>query len=296
MTREEARKILGIPPGAGAKEIKKAYRKKAMKVHPDHNDSPDARLEFIELHDAYEVLTSRKTTSSSRASAHHRPTYKSTSHSSHTNYNQRASAYTHRHHTHSQDWEEDVRRARATYDDLFEKRSKKIYQQFFDDYRLGWKRKVVIFITIVSAILSLVFTIDYFLPEKKKSSLVSLSEDRGYYYAEFDSRKVELTKLEFFSLLTNEVVVVYYYSPIFKDFSEVYVSAFDLQRVYDITPGTPITTFPIVPLVLLFPIISFFRERPTFNFTFFTVHINLYGIPLLIGYLLLNGDRLFRVF
>ena len=50
-------KILGLEPGASQDEIKKAYRKMAMKYHPDVNKSPDARQRFTEILEAYEYLT-----------------------------------------------------------------------------------------------------------------------------------------------------------------------------------------------------------------------------------------------
>jgi len=52
--------VLGIAPGADQAAIKKAYRKKALLLHPDHNSSPSAEAEFIELTVAYEFLTANK--------------------------------------------------------------------------------------------------------------------------------------------------------------------------------------------------------------------------------------------
>lgn len=48
--------ILGLPPGSGIEEVKKAYRKKALQLHPDVNASPDANQRFIELNESYETL------------------------------------------------------------------------------------------------------------------------------------------------------------------------------------------------------------------------------------------------
>ncbi|HEX9165809.1 MAG TPA: DnaJ domain-containing protein, partial [Gemmatimonadales bacterium] len=48
--------LLGVGRDAGEAEIKKAYRKLAMELHPDRNGSPDAEEKFKELTEAYEVL------------------------------------------------------------------------------------------------------------------------------------------------------------------------------------------------------------------------------------------------
>ena len=50
--------VLGIQKGAGAEDIKKAYRKLAMKYHPDRNpDNKEAEEKFKEAAEAYEVLS-----------------------------------------------------------------------------------------------------------------------------------------------------------------------------------------------------------------------------------------------
>lgn len=49
-------KILGVDKKATKKEIKKAYRKLAMKYHPDKNDDEGASDMFSEVGEAYETL------------------------------------------------------------------------------------------------------------------------------------------------------------------------------------------------------------------------------------------------
>ncbi len=57
MTKTDYYETLGVERSADGKELKSAFRKLAMKFHPDRNpDNPGAEQSFKELNEAYEVL------------------------------------------------------------------------------------------------------------------------------------------------------------------------------------------------------------------------------------------------
>ena len=58
MAKRDYYDILGVPRTASNDEIKKSYRRLAMKHHPDRNtDDADAERKFKEAKEAYEVLS-----------------------------------------------------------------------------------------------------------------------------------------------------------------------------------------------------------------------------------------------
>lgn len=57
MAKRDYYEVLGVSRGAGAEELKKAYRRLALQYHPDRNpDDPEAEEKFKEASEAYAIL------------------------------------------------------------------------------------------------------------------------------------------------------------------------------------------------------------------------------------------------
>ncbi len=58
MAKQDYYEILGVSKTAEEREIKKAYKRLAMKYHPDRNQGDkEAEAKFKEIKEAYEILT-----------------------------------------------------------------------------------------------------------------------------------------------------------------------------------------------------------------------------------------------
>lgn len=61
MSKRDYYSVLGVSKGASEKDIKKAYKKLAMKYHPDKNPGDaTAEANFREVKEAYEILTDKE--------------------------------------------------------------------------------------------------------------------------------------------------------------------------------------------------------------------------------------------
>lgn len=58
ITLEEAYNVLGVNSKSSTAEVKSAYRKQALRTHPDKNpNDPDASKKFLMVSEAYKRIT-----------------------------------------------------------------------------------------------------------------------------------------------------------------------------------------------------------------------------------------------
>ena len=70
MSQKDYHKVLGLTPGASERQIKTAYRKLALKYHPDRNTAPGAKNKFHEITVAYDYLLEHPYRKEDRASSY----------------------------------------------------------------------------------------------------------------------------------------------------------------------------------------------------------------------------------
>lgn len=303
MTTEEARRILNIHDGATEAEIKKAYRVMALKYHPDRNPSADAKMNFIEIHDAYELLMSPSSTDyysskSTDSTTHHTARSRQSHHrrtqyqwGNQTDFNKRAEQYT------KEEWDAKYNSAREAYNKAFEKKSQMIYAQFFNDYMSGWKRKFMMFVAVISFIFAFIFTLDYTLPRKEVivEPKFEMDFDKKQFFLLFDDIIIEISGKIFYRFFNDVSSISYDKSTIFQDVTNIKLTGLHQKNAEDFKVFNPLYYFPLFQIILLIPILTFFFEKPTFNFVFYGIHFNSYVIPIIIIYLMYDSNRLLKL-
>lgn len=161
--RNRCLNILGLPEDANDKDIKRAYRKKAMLYHPDKNHSSNAEEMFIKINEAYEFLTNPE------------PTHR---------YRQNSSQ---REKSPEEKREEDFKKRMERAQKIFKQRQESEQRELLANFK-RFKKSIIFRISIpiitFSYALYLLLLIDLSLPSKQVDSYVKSYQkiDAGYDY------------------------------------------------------------------------------------------------------------------
>ena len=144
--------ILGLPETATKKEIKRAYRKKAMQYHPDKNQSENAQEMFIQITEAYDYLT---TTPAQRVKQKEQPKTKSEQY--------------------KDDFYERMKRAKEVYEKR-QQQERKVQLEKFKRFKESFVFKTSIPLTVLAYLLYFIMFLDTSLPSYKIESFVETVE------------------------------------------------------------------------------------------------------------------------
>lgn len=260
--------LLGITPTTDKNAIKKAYRKKAFQYHPDKNDSIHAQAKFIEITEAYEIVSGIRQQPKTKNSP------------------QQNAAST----------EERVAAAKARYQKAKQKELEEAAAFYFGLIQ-GKKWEFITIFSWASGSLALLLLIDFFIPPH--SSFIMVNE--MFTDADYDNLSIDINQSIYYFKYSDAISIVQYplievfYTPIFKDLSSIQILGSNgeinsIQPVFSI-----LSVFPIIPLLLFIPLLTYYYKRPNVLFTFLHT-VSVYLIPLVFAFVLLSNWRLIKIF
>ena len=276
MTRNQAYKILNLTPGASEADIRRAYKKLALKLHPDINPSPEANEEFIRLSQAMELLLLPEILQPNGSSELKK---------------KRAAGET------PEERKERMERARQRYEQQKQYKHRE-NTGYFTSLTSGRRWKIFNGVVVVSTVIACILLLDAFLPSRfEKDRLIAYSpaeyqgvyahkitgvwlQHTGPYYARTnrgawasDFPEVEVEK----SFWLNTPLA-------FRSNDNFYVH----KSIIDFHIGA--VRWMLIPFLLI-PLATRLRKRMRLTFVFF-YHLSFWFVGTVCIYLIFTEDRL----
>lgn len=271
--------ILGLPDNAPLSDVRKNYRKLVMLYHPDKNQAPDAERRFIEIKEAYEIITGKKV-----APATPLP-------------QQRQSRSKKANSTES----EATKRARAKEAKMrFEEQRIREFMEnelYFRKLTQGFRWKIMTISAITGVFLSLFLTLDLILPHHyEPDEVVAFNANTAYGIG---GKRISLIDTEENGLFWIEHFNSRLYHgshAIFIESSWLFHNPIRIQKCDKVrTFGFPVNfniyrlSIVLIPL-FLFPAFTFWYKRRKISFTVL-YQFCMYVVNAVMLFILLSGDR-----
>lgn len=285
MTKEEVLKILELPPDANQDQIKKAFRKLALKYHPDLNSESGAQEKFIRIQKAYELLSvwdDNKTHYQTKAQQ------------------KKAGKNPYKNH--------DLHKRRAAFKkgkSLAEEQ--KLFVESYVKFKKSKHFRYIFAMVIVFHCLGWLMLIDYTLKPKEKTldniGIKYLNYNSGSYSYDFHFSSEDMFTLNVSYGIPKINKVKVYYTPIFKDIKKLELTTktrvennIKIAEVYEIdSPSGFYSLGLFIPILFILTILWFSLAGPTMWYYFFT-QIFTYLLPILLIVFCLQNFRILRVF
>jgi curved DNA-binding protein CbpA len=258
--------LFGLDESAGKTEIRRAYRKLAMKYHPDKNQDPRAHQIFVDLAEAYEILINDRLPKGNELKTRKEKSFEER----------------------RKDAEERFRKQ--------QERQRREQEAYFANLTKGKKWLVFKRFAQISAFLSCLLLLDTLLPTHMENhTIISYSPKyngiiNGQVISFKTDRELEIfVKNPYPNMYTSQPQIGVERSWIFHNPVKVwhrtryYLKSFDVD--FSVT-----SLFPSVPMLFLLPILTMYYRRKSFWFTlFYLFSFNIIGI--FVVYFLVTQDR-----
>ncbi|PWH86197.1 J domain-containing protein [Brumimicrobium oceani] len=287
--------ILGIPPTKNENLVKRAYRRKAMKYHPDRNPSAAAKDKFIEVSNAYDKIIFALEEAKSQKHSTHNATRQSTN--SKYPYQQRQQSKTRTQNNSTEERNERVKRARERYEQMKHEEvleNERYYQNITSGK--NWRRfKLIMFAcTIISTLI--ILDSSFFSTQTIQSAIINKDLSPNYgrnpnvnsLEVEFENGQTAWIARSFLSLTINNYTYLER-TPFFKDIK--YLKVYTHDKWFYYTPKfSQSSSYPLIPLALLIPLFTFFIKAQTIYFSVL-YHLSVKVMPIFLLIFLFSNDR-----